>query len=149
MLLSKRPEMFLPDKWPSYFSKSKGCTVWDLDKKKYFDVCLMGVGTNLLGYANSAVDSAVLKTVESGNLSTLNCPEEVYLAEQLIELNPWADMVKYARTGGEANSIAIRIAKRQLGKIMLQFVDITVGTIGTSQQILENQRILMVTYYLD
>ena len=116
MLLSKRPEMFLPDQWPSYFSKSKGCTVWDLDKKKYFDVCLMGVGTNLLGYANSAVDSAVSKTIKSGNLSTLNCPEEVYLAEKLIELNPWADMVKFARTGGEANSIAIRIARAATGK---------------------------------
>ena len=111
MLLSKRPEMFLPDQWPSYFSKSKGCTVWDLDKKKYLDVCLMGVGTNLLGYANSAVDSAVSKTIKSGNLSTLNCPEEVYLAERLIELNPWADMVRLARSGGEANSIAVRIAR--------------------------------------
>ena len=55
-------------------------------------------------------------TVRNGNLSTLNCPEEVYLAEKLIEMNPWADMVRFARTGGEANSIAIRIARAASGK---------------------------------
>ena len=49
MLLSKRPEMFLPGKWPSYFSKAKGCEIWDLDNEKFFDMALMGVGTNSLG----------------------------------------------------------------------------------------------------
>ena len=61
MLLSKRPEMFLPDIWPSYFSKAKGCEVWDLDNKKYIDMCIMGIGTNTLGYGNKEVDKAVLK----------------------------------------------------------------------------------------
>ncbi|MFL0086336.1 aminotransferase class III-fold pyridoxal phosphate-dependent enzyme [Tenacibaculum maritimum] len=116
MLLSKRPEMFLPEKWPSYFSKAKGCEVWDLDGVKYIDVSIMGIGTNVLGYGNNEVDSAVLNTVKSGNMSTLNCPEEVYLAEKLIEINPWADMVRFARSGGEANSIAIRIARAASGR---------------------------------
>ena len=48
MLLSKRPEMFLPENWPAYFSKSKGCCVWDLDNKKYIDMSFMGIGTNIL-----------------------------------------------------------------------------------------------------
>lgn len=116
MLLSKRPEMFLPNDWPSYYSKSKDCYVWDLDGNKFADICFMGIGTNILGYANDNVDRAVLKTIKNGNLTTLNCPEEVYLAEKLIELNPWSDMVKFARTGGEANSIAIRIARAATGK---------------------------------
>ncbi len=116
MLLSKRPEMFLPDIWPSYFSKAKGCEVWDLDNKKYIDMCIMGIGTNTLGYGNKEVDKAVLKVVEKGNMSTLNCPEEVMLAEKLIEINPWAHMVRFARSGGEANSIAIRIARAASGK---------------------------------
>jgi len=116
MLLSKRPEMFLPDHWPSYFSKAKGCNVWDLDGTKLIDMSIMGIGTNSLGYGNEEVDQAVIKTVRNGNLSTLNCPEEVYLAEKLIEINPWADMVRFARTGGEANSIAIRIARAASGK---------------------------------
>ena len=46
MLLSKRPEMFLPDHWPSYFSKAKGCNVWDLDGNKLIDMSIMGIGTN-------------------------------------------------------------------------------------------------------
>ena len=116
MLLSKRPEMFLPDNWPSYFSKAKGCKVWDLDGSELIDMSIMGIGTNSLGYGNHEVDSAVINTVRNGNLSSLNCPEEVYLAEKLIEINPWADMVRFARTGGEANSIAIRIARAASGK---------------------------------
>jgi len=116
MLLSKRPEMFLPDLWPSYFSKSKGCNVWDLDGKKYIDMSIMGIGTNILGYGHPEVDEAVHKTIDSGNMSTLNCPEEVYLAEKLIEINPWADMVRLARSGGEANAIAIRIARAATNK---------------------------------
>lgn len=116
MLLSKRPEMFLPDQWPSYFSKAKGCKVWDLDGRELIDMSIMGIGTNTLGYGNDEVDAAVLKTVKNGNMSTLNCPEEVYLAERLMEINPWADMVRFARSGGEANSIAIRIARAASGK---------------------------------
>ena len=116
MLLSKRPEMFLPDLWPSYFSKSKGCNVWDLDGKKYIDMSIMGIGTNILGYGHPEVDEAVHKTIDSGNMSTLNCPEEVFLAEKLIEINPWADMVRFARSGGEANAIAIRIARAATNK---------------------------------
>ena len=116
MLLSKRPEMFLPNKWPSYFSKAKGCEVWDLDKKRYFDMTIMGIGTNSLGYGNYEIDNAVRETISKGNMSTLNCPEEVELAERLIEINPWAGMVRFARSGGEANSIAIRIARAASGK---------------------------------
>ena len=116
MLLSKRPEMFLPDNWPAYFSKATGCFVWDLDNNKYIDASIMGIGTNTLGYGNKEIDSAVIKNIRAGNMSTLNCPEEVMLAEKLIEINPWADMVRFARTGGEANSIAIRIARAAVGK---------------------------------
>ena len=116
MLLSKRAEMFLPDQWPAYFSKAKGCKVWDLDGKEYIDLSIMGIGTNSLGYGHPEVDEAVIQTVMAGNMSTLNCPEEVYLAEKLIEIHPWADMARFARSGGEANAIAIRIARAASGK---------------------------------
>jgi glutamate-1-semialdehyde 2,1-aminomutase len=116
MLLSKRAEMFLPEQWPAYFSKAKGCHVWDLDGREYIDMSIMGIGTNILGYGHPEVDEVVRQTVTLGNMSTLNCPEEVYLAERLVELHPWADMVRFARTGGEANAIAIRIARAAAGK---------------------------------
>lgn len=116
MLLSKRAEMFLPELWPAYFSKAKGCKVWDLDGNEYIDMSIMGIGTNILGYGHQEVDDAVRKTIDAGNMSTFNCPEEVYLAEKLVELHPWADMVRFARSGGEANAIAIRIARAASGK---------------------------------
>nr|WP_249067228.1 aminotransferase class III-fold pyridoxal phosphate-dependent enzyme [Halalkalibaculum roseum] len=116
MLLSKRPEMFLPEQWPAYYSKAKGCEVWDLDGNKYIDMSIMGIGTNILGYGQEEVDDAVRGVIDKGNMSTFNCPEEVELAERLVEMHPWADMVRFARTGGEANAIAIRIARTASGK---------------------------------
>ncbi len=129
MLLSKRAEMFLPEQWPAYFTKAKGSKVWDLDGKEYTDM-LFAVGTSTLGYGNEEVDSAVAKAVTDGTMSSLNCPEEVYLAEKLIELHPWAEMVRFARSGGEANAIAIRIARAAVVARKLLFVAIMDGTIG-------------------
>ncbi|PJE00523.1 MAG: glutamate-1-semialdehyde aminotransferase [Leptospira sp.] len=120
MLLSKRAEMFLPEQWPAYFTKAKGSKVWDLDGKEYTDM-LFAVGTSTLGYGNEEVDSAVAKAVTDGTMSSLNCPEEVYLAEKLIELHPWAEMVRFARSGGEANAIAIRIARAASGREKVAF----------------------------
>ena len=116
MLLSKRPEMFLPEKWPAYFDSTQGCEVIDLDGNKFLDFSLMGVGTNTLGYSYEPVDQAVISNIKKGNVSTLNCKEEVELAEKLIELHPWADMVRLGRTGGETASIAIRIGRAASGK---------------------------------
>ena len=111
MLLSKQAEMFLPDQWPAYFNKAKGCRVWDLEGRELIDMSIMGIGTNTLGYGHPEVDAAVMSTISSGNMSTLNCPEEVLLAEKLIEMHPWAEMARFARSGGEANAIAVRIAR--------------------------------------
>jgi len=116
MLLSKRAEMFLPDLWPAYFSKAKGCSVWDLDGREYVDMSLMGIGTNTLGYGHDEVDETVMRVVRDGNMSTLNCPEEVALAEKLVALHDFADMARFARSGGEANAIAIRIARASSGR---------------------------------
>jgi glutamate-1-semialdehyde 2,1-aminomutase len=111
MFYSKNPKLFLPNFWPTYFNKAKGCNIWDLDNKKFTDFSLMGVGTNLLGYARKEIDNEVKKAISKSNMSSLNCPEEVLLAEKLIELHPWAQKAKFARTGGEANAIAIRISR--------------------------------------
>ena len=116
MLLSKNPDRFLPGAWPTYYKKAKGCTITDLDGNKLTDVSLMGVGTNTLGYSNKEIDSAVKKAVNEGNMSTLNSVEEVKLAEKLIEIHPWFHMAKFTRTGGEANAVAIRIARAASGK---------------------------------
>jgi glutamate-1-semialdehyde 2,1-aminomutase len=116
MLFSKNPDLYLPKKWPAYFSKTKGCTIWDLDNKRYEDMSVMGLGTNILGYSNSLIDNEVKKIIDKGNLSTLNNHEEVILAEKLIEMHSWSKMVRHVRTGAEANSLAIRLARSATGK---------------------------------
>ena len=108
--LSKKSELYLPNQWPAYFKKSKDCFVTDLSNKKYLDLT-MGIGTNILGYANSSIDKAVKDTINKGTMSTLNCPEEVSLAKQISKQHPWASMAKFTRGGGEANALAIRIAR--------------------------------------
>ena len=110
-LLSKRPEMWLPEQWPSYYSKAKGCEVWDLDGNHYYDISIMGVGANVLGYAFDEVDEAAKEAIANGGMCTLNAPEEVTVAEKLLELHPWADMVRYAKAGGESMAMAARIAR--------------------------------------
>lgn len=111
MLFSKNPDLFLPKKWPSYFTKAKDCFIWDLENKKYLDMSFMGVGTNVLGYANPVINNQVIDSIKKSNMSTLNSNYEIILAEKLVEIHSWADMVRFARTGGEANSIAIRLSR--------------------------------------
>ncbi|MFA5034388.1 MAG: aminotransferase class III-fold pyridoxal phosphate-dependent enzyme [Candidatus Margulisiibacteriota bacterium] len=115
-LLSKRPELFLPELWPAYYDKAQGCEVWDLDGKKYLDVSYMGIGACILGYADQDVNKAVKAAVDNGSMTTLNAPEEVELAEKLVQLHPWAQMVRYARSGGEAVGVAVRIGRAKSGK---------------------------------
>lgn len=110
-LLSKRSEMFLPERWPSYYKKAKGVEIWDLDDNKFIDMSIMGVGTCILGYSDDEVNKAVKKAIDEGSMGTLNSFEEVELTELLLNLHPGAGMVRYARTGGEAMAIAVRIAR--------------------------------------
>jgi glutamate-1-semialdehyde 2,1-aminomutase len=120
-LLSKRSEMFLPDQWPSYFSKAKGVDVWDLEDNHYIDMSIMGVGTCILGYADDDVNRAVKKVIDSGSMCTLNSPEEVDLSKLLLQLHSWADMVRYTRGGGEAMAVAVRIARAFTRKDKIAF----------------------------
>jgi glutamate-1-semialdehyde aminotransferase len=120
-LLSKRPELYAPDLWPPYASKAKGTSIWDLDGKRYTDMSTMGIGSCLLGYAAPEVNSAVKKAVDDGSMCSLNFAEEVELAQLLIDLHPWADMVRFARTGGEALTVAIRIARSATGRSKVAF----------------------------
>lgn len=120
-LLSKRPEMFGVDNWPSYYSKAKGCEVWDLDNNKYKDFSYMGIGSNVLGYADNDINEAVKQSIDKSNMCTLNAPEEVELAEELCNIHPWADMVRYAKSGGESATISIRIARAKTKKDIVLF----------------------------
>ncbi len=110
MLLSKNPDIILPDYWPSYFYKTDKTHVWTNDKKKYLDM-MCYVGQNTLGYNNPNIDKEVIRKIKLGNMSTLNSTEEVQLAGELLNIHKWAGMAKFARSGGEANALAIRVAR--------------------------------------
>ena len=120
-LLSKRPERFLPNGWPIYFSKSKGVFIWDLNNKKYTDMSIMGIGTSVLGYNNSYINNYVKKNIDLGINTTLNCIEEFKLAKELLRIDKFADQVKFARGGGEAMSLAVRIARSKTKKSKVLF----------------------------
>jgi glutamate-1-semialdehyde 2,1-aminomutase len=120
-LLSKRPERFLMNDWPTYFSKAKGIEVWDLNNIKYIDMSLMGVGTSTLGYTNNYIDKKIFKVIKKGVNTTLNCLEEFQLAKKFLKYDKFADQVKFARGGGEAMSMAIRIARARNQKTKIAF----------------------------
>jgi glutamate-1-semialdehyde 2,1-aminomutase len=120
-LLSKRPEMFLPNYWPAYYEKAKGCYVWDLDGNKFIDTSFMGIGSCILGYADEDVNDSVKKVIDNGNMTTLNPKEEIELTELLCSIHPWAHMARFARCGGEGMAVAVRIARAKTQKDIVLF----------------------------
>jgi len=121
-LFGKRPELYLPGgSWPTYYSRAKGIQLWGIDNKKFLDFTMVGVGTSVLGYSDKSINETAIKAIKSGSMTTLNVPEEVELAEMLTKIHPWADSVKYARTGGESMTIAIRIARAYTKKEKILF----------------------------
>jgi glutamate-1-semialdehyde aminotransferase len=120
-LLSKRPELFLPDYMPAYYSKAKGCYIWDLDGNKLLDISTMGIGSCIIGYADDDINAAVSECIANGSMSSLMAPEEVELAHTLLDLHPWADMVRYAKGGGDAMAVAVRIARAATRKDIILF----------------------------
>jgi len=119
-LLSKRAHLFDERTWPSYFSRCKGADVWDLEGQRYTDFT-GGVGAILLGHSDDDVNAAVHRRVSLGSYCTLASPDEVDLADLLLELHPWAQRVRYARGGGEALSLAVRIARAATGRSGIAF----------------------------
>lgn len=119
-LLSKRAHLFDPVAWPSYFSRCHGADVWDLQGRRLTDFT-GGVGAILLGHADEAVNAAVKRRLSLGSYCTLVSPDEPALAERLLALHPWAARVRFARGGGEALSLAVRIARAASGRSGIAF----------------------------
>ena len=136
-LLSKRPELYLPVGWPTYYSKAKDCFIWMNMEKKYLDFSLTKKALIYLGYADNDVNKVSINKIKSSNSSTLISSDEAKLAKELISAHPWSGKTLFARTGGEANAIALRIARLSNKKKELQYVDIMDGMIGIWQQILK------------
>tara|TARA_B100001063_G_scaffold134455_1_gene125796 strand:+ start:15995 stop:17299 length:1305 start_codon:yes stop_codon:yes gene_type:complete len=120
-LLSKRPERFLPNGWPTYFKKASGVYIWDLNNKRYIDMTSMGIGTSVLGYSNKFINHFVKKKIDQGINTTLNCYDEYELGKELLKIDKFADQVRFARGGGEAMSLAVRIVRSKTKKTKIIF----------------------------
>ena len=120
-LLSKRSEIFLPNFWPNYFKKAKGCKITDLENKTYYDFAGMGVTACVVGYSDKDIDKSVKKTISLGSMTTLNSLDELKLAKEILKIHPWASMTKFCKSGGEACMIAIRIARAYTKKQGIAF----------------------------
>ncbi len=119
-LISRRPELYAPGLTPPYVSHAKGSRFWDLDGNEYVDL-MMCVGAAILGYADDAVDSAVIEQIRRGTAYSVSHPLEYELAKELIGAIPCAEMVRYCKGGGEANTIAVRIARAYTGREKVLF----------------------------
>ena len=118
-LLSKNPGLAGPGIWPPYYREAHGCELVDYDGRKFYDFSTCGIGACLLGYAHPEVSEAVLKAVRSGSMTSLNSYEEVELADRLCAIHPWAEQVRFARTGGETAAVAVRIARATTDKSLV------------------------------
>lgn len=119
-LISRRPSRFAYGVSPIYAARARGARLWDVDGGEYLD-WLCGVGAIILGYADPVVDGAVKEQIDQGTIFTLNHELEIELAEELVRTIPCAEMVRYAKGGGEACAIAVRIARGVTGRDKILF----------------------------
>ena len=120
-LLSKRPDRYASHLWPTYYEDSKGIYLTDLNGQKWKDFAQMGLGCAILGYNNKELNNHVNKFINKGINTTLNCPEEYLLAKKLLKINSFAEGVRFCRSGGEAMSIAVRIARAKTNTSKIAF----------------------------
>lgn len=119
-LISRRPHIFAAGVAPVFAQRGLGSHVWDVDDQEYLDYG-MSVSACILGYADPVVNDAVRQQLDSGVMYSLNHPAEVELAELLCETIPCAEMVRYAKGGGEACAMAVRIARGVTGRDRVLF----------------------------
>ncbi|MDP9000280.1 MAG: aminotransferase class III-fold pyridoxal phosphate-dependent enzyme [Myxococcota bacterium] len=112
--LSGRP-LLDPNRSPLYFDRAKGCRLWDVDGHEYIDY-LMAYGAFVLGYGEESVDRAAFAQTARGHLVSLNHPLHVEFIETLLERFPFAEMGAFFKTGSEATTAAVRIARRATGR---------------------------------
>ena len=119
-LISRRPDRYAYGITPAFSARAKGCRFWDVDDNEYIDL-QMSVGTNVLGYADDVVDNAVIERIRRGPVPSISSDVELELADELIATIPCAEMVRYCKGGGEANVIAVRIARAYTGRDKIAF----------------------------
>jgi glutamate-1-semialdehyde 2,1-aminomutase len=114
-LVSRRPQRYACGVSPIYWSRARGARLWDVDGHEYID-WVSGIGAIILGYCDEVVDDAVRRQIGRGTMTSINHELEIELAEELCRTIPCAEMVRYAKCGGEACAMAVRIARGATGR---------------------------------
>jgi glutamate-1-semialdehyde-2,1-aminomutase len=112
---SKRPGGYAPGAFPIYLDRGMGCRVWDVDGNEYIDY-IMALGPVNLGYAYPRVNDAVREQLGKATIVSLLDPLEVELAEEIIKAVPCAEMVRFMKSGAEATSACVRVARAYTGR---------------------------------
>ncbi len=113
--LAKGPSQYVKGVAPKFLARGRGSHVWDVDENEYIDLN-MAIGPVSLGYAYEAVDQAIRRQLEDGITFSLMHPLEVEVAEQIREIIPNAESVRFSKTGAEVTSAAIRLARAYTGR---------------------------------
>jgi glutamate-1-semialdehyde aminotransferase len=112
---SKRPKPALAGVMPAFIERGQGCRVYDVDGNEYIDY-RAALGPILLGYCYPAVDRAVAAQLAKGVIFSMASPVEIEVAEAIAALLPWAEKVRFTKTGADASSAALRIARAYTGR---------------------------------
>jgi glutamate-1-semialdehyde aminotransferase len=115
---SKAPNQFVYGVAPIYLKKGNGCRVWDVDDNEYIDLC-MGLWPIILGYGYPDVADAITKQAREGQTFSLMHPLEIEVSEILLDLNPWADMVRFGKNGSDITTAAVKVSRAATGRDML------------------------------
>jgi len=118
--LSKGPGMFVEGAYPVFLQRGRGCRVWDVDGNEYVDY-VMGLASVTLGYSYPPIDQAVARQLERGSIFSLPAPAEVEVSERLTRIIPCAEMARFLKTGSEANSAVVRVARAATGRDVIVF----------------------------
>ncbi len=118
--LSKSPQMFPEEAYPVFLERGRGCRVWDVDGNEYVDY-ILGLASITLGYDYPSVTEAVRRQAGQGSILSLPHPLEVEVSERLTEIVPCAEMVRFFKTGSEANAAAIRVARAATGREVILY----------------------------
>lgn len=119
-LVSRRPTRYANGVSPIFAARAQGARFWDVDGNEYID-WVSGIGAIILGYCDPVVDEAVRRQIATGTMYSINHELEIELAEELTRTIPCAEMVRYAKCGGEACAIAVRIARGVTGRDKVLF----------------------------
>ena len=112
----RRPYNFVPGEYPIFFDNGKGGRIFDVDGNEYIDY-LCAYGPIIIGYREEEIDNAVIDQIKNkGICFSLTQAVQNALVKKLRELIPCCDMAALVKTGSDATTIAIRVARGYTGK---------------------------------